>query len=101
MALWIRVNNGAVITEHVFPENGKSFTLEELQHFVGGYIEALKMNDGRIMWLNEEGKQDELPYNPVADLIAQKQTGIAWDDGIVGDVVIATKEESGEAGPED
>lgn len=97
MALWIRITeNGEMSTTTVSPANGKSFTLEELQKLVGGDIEPLALVGGDVMWLNENGKQDELPFNPVADFIAHRLTGIAWNDGIVGNVVIANREESGE-----
>lgn len=98
MALWIKTN-GAPQT--VAPANGKHFTLEEMQTFVGGYIEALELNDGTVMYLNEEGKLNELPYNLVADQIAHQLTGIAWTDGIVGDVLIATRAETGDEEDED
>jgi len=93
MALWIKTDSQ---TETVTPQNGTRFTLEELQNFVGGYIEPLTLKDGSIMWLNEEGKLNQLPYNPMANRIAHEQTGIAWDDGIVGNVLIATRAESGD-----
>lgn len=101
MALWIRIAEGAVVSTAVSPANGKSFTLTELNRFVGGYIEALTLDDGRVVWLNEEGKRHRLPINPVADLLAHKQTGIASWDRIVGDVLIATPEESGEGQEEE
>ena len=83
-------------TELVSPQNGKAFGLPELQAFVGGYIEALRLWDGRIMWINEDGKRKQLPMNLVASEIAWKCTGIAPDDCIVGNVLIASKQESGE-----
>lgn len=98
MALWIKATAPA---ETVSPANGKTFTLAELQHFVGGYIEVLELSDGTLMYLNEDGKLNELPYNPVADEIAHRLTGIAWNDGIVGDVLIATEEESGRHGEDE
>lgn len=96
MATWIRVLNGIQITENVTPKNGASFELRELNHFVGGYLEALQLDDGRVMWINEEGKLNGLPFNPVADAIAHAQTGIAPWDQIVGDVLIATRAEGGD-----
>lgn len=98
MALWIKANGAS---EPVTPKNGKHFTLEELQHFVGGYIEALDLGNGSVMFLNEEGKLNELPYNLVADEIAHQRTGIAWSDGIVGDVLITTKAETRDDEEED
>ena len=98
MALWIKAK---AAPQTVTPANGKHFTLTELQTFVGGYIEALDLENGTIMYLNEEGKLNELPYNPVADQIAHQCTGIAWNDGIVGDVLVATRAETGDDEDED
>lgn len=98
MATWIKANGA---TETVTPANGESFTLEELQRYVGGYVEVLELSDGTLMWLNEEGKLHELPYNAAADEIAHRLTGIAWSDGIVGDVLIATEAESDRGAEED
>lgn len=80
--------------ESVEPKNGKAFTLPEMQGFVGGYIEALRLANGKIMWLNEDGKRLELPRNYYATTLA---TGILRrGDYIVGNVLLATPEESGE-----
>jgi hypothetical protein len=43
-------------TKDVRPANGKHWTLEELQGFVGGYIEVLRTHDGGYMVINEMGK---------------------------------------------
>lgn len=64
MAQLIKVTNLA--GETVSPANGTAFTLEELQKIVGGYIEALYLHDGRIMFLNEDGKRLGLPLNLVS-----------------------------------
>ena len=101
MATWIRVAEGTVVSTTVSPASGKAFTLVELNRMVGGYLEALNLDDGRIMWVNEEGKLHGLPLNPVADRIAHSQTGIAPWDRVVGDVVIATPEESGDGEEEE
>ena len=63
MATLIKTD-GTVTT--VEPRNGKSFCLEELQHAVGGYIEAVYLPDGKVMIVNEEGKLDGLPQNIAA-----------------------------------
>ena len=43
-------------TKMVVPANGKHWTLEELEGFVGGYIEILRTIDGEFMVVNELGK---------------------------------------------
>lgn len=96
MATWIRVVDGLPQVTEVTPKNGKSFGLAEMNHFVGGYLEALQLANGSVMWLNEEGKLNELPFNEIANVIAHKESGIAPWDQIVGDVLIATRAESGD-----
>ena len=64
MALYIKANS--LQGEEIKPKNGKTFTLEEMQKAVGGYIEILHLADGRIMVLNEEGKLNGLETNITA-----------------------------------
>lgn len=101
MALLIRaIGPKGSRVETVHPTNKETFTLEELQGFVGGYIEALRMDTGQMMFLNEDGKSMGLPFNLIADLLAHDLTGIASHDSIVGDVLIASLSECGEEEPE-
>jgi len=76
----------------VTPANGRAFTLRELQTFVGGYIQGIGTPDGRLMFLNEDGKQLGLPPNlPATDMVR------AWllpFDIIVGDVILCTRDEA-------
>lgn len=50
----------------VYPENGKDFSLDELQGFVDGYIEIVWLDKERIMVINEDGKLNNLPINKKA-----------------------------------
>ena len=67
------------------PENGKFFTLKELQAVVGGYIECLPLKTGMTMVVNEEGKLKGLPYNDLATAIAYNS---GYMDIIVGSVLV-------------
>ena len=77
--------------EIVLPLGGE-FTLTELQDFVGGYIEMLKIHgsvdgyDGEfeMMFCNEEGKLKGLPIN----LIATALYAYGFRDPVVGDVLL-------------
>ncbi len=57
----------------VEPSNGSSYSLEELQVFVGGYVQqipsALESN-GVQVWANEDGTLIGLAGNPVASALA-------------------------------
>jgi hypothetical protein len=90
----------APIGEDVKPANGKSFTLEELQGYVGGLIEMSFFHDGRVMISNEEGKLVGLLVNVEATLLYRAAwTGVSdWAarDTIVGDVLICSPAEVGD-----
>jgi len=88
MATWIKTDG---TTTEVHPKDGRAFTLEELQAFVGGYIELVRIDGERNLWLNEEGKLDGLPLNVKATKLTHGI--IAEWDFIVGDVLVATPEE--------
>ncbi len=76
--------------ETVLPENGKTFTLEELQKSVGGHIELVHTDDGKKMYINEEGKLDGLPLN-------RRASGLySHMDTIVGDALIVEDSEEEE-----
>lgn len=59
--------------------------LESLQMVVGGYIEPIRLKDGGLMYVNEEGRLTGLPPNIAASLLASTM--------IVGDVVVLDAEE--------
>jgi hypothetical protein len=79
------------------PENGKSFTLQELRRIVGGTIDIQRLpKTGGKMVLNDDGKimRPPLPVNQIASKIWQKNYPIAEfpignDETIVGDVLIS------------
>lgn len=69
----------------VMPANGKSFTLEEMQKFVGGYVEYIYLPKRKIMVVNEEGRLQGLATNVIATGMAAGQADI-----IVGDVLVSS-----------
>lgn len=82
----------------VFPQSLDTgvFTLKEMQHFVGGYIEMLSLNDNKVAVFNEDGRFTEEP-NPLAthivDLLRPVAAGTSWN--LYGNVLIATNQEVG------
>lgn len=54
----------------VTPENGRNFTLKEMQTAVGGYIERAIADEDLEMWVNEEGRlQPDRKVNAKATVI--------------------------------
>lgn len=75
----------------VVPEDGKHFTLDELQELVGGYIELVpgEHTETYDVVVNEEGKLRGLEANPTAT----EYCGVTGLDTLVGNVLILTGEE--------
>lgn len=65
---------------------GKTVDYETLSQGVGGWIECVGLDINLDLWVNEEGKLNGLPINPVATLLWEKYLGKT--DIIVGDAVI-------------
>lgn len=68
------------------PKNGSTFELEELQEVVGGYIEVVRLNDGRIIIVNEEGLNLNLPVNIEATNILRRDHSTT--QYIVGNAIV-------------
>jgi hypothetical protein len=83
-------------TADVAPLDGRAFALDELQGIVAGYIEAIYLRDGRIMFCNEDGKRLGLAPNRAATTIARSHAAIVPGDTVVGDVIVGTRREFGE-----
>ena len=81
-------SNGEV--QEITPQNGKHFSLEELQGFVEGYIEIVSIGD-KHMVVNEAGKLDGLDINSKATEIYIKHYGS--NDIIVGNALLADRGE--------
>jgi len=73
--------------KYVKPKNETNFSLEELQRYVGGYIEIVETKNKKLMVLNEEGKLMRLQKNRKATDLYEYGGG----DMIVGDVLIINK----------
>jgi hypothetical protein len=94
MALLVKADGRIEI---VLPMMGGEFTFTELQDFVGGYFEVLKIHGGvdgyegefEMMVCNEEGKLKELPINLIATALHVYGTR----DPVVGDVLLCKRGE--------
>jgi len=83
MAIHLKVNGStAEVTD---------MSLSNMQALVGGFIEVVSTNDGRLMVVDEEGKGKGKPVNEVATALTRGV--VADNDLIVGDVIIASTEE--------
>lgn len=77
--------NGVQFTVTPLDESRKKLTLIELQALVGGYIEYVKTVDGRVMYVDEDGRMKKLPANPVAACLTNQP--------IVGTALVREREE--------
>lgn len=82
MGLWIKTG-GSV--KDIAPQNGKDYKWHELKKYVNGYIEIVRLGDGKIIVCNEEGKLIGLPVNWKASMMCGQT--------IVGDVVLCLDKE--------
>lgn len=85
------------IGREVKPADGKEFTLEELQGYVGGNIEISRFPDGRLMVSNEAAKVEHLPVNVEATMIYRHawtgHSDWAAADTVCGQVLLCNSEE--------
>jgi hypothetical protein len=59
---------------------------EVLSAAVGGWIECVGLSPDADMWVNEEGKLDKLPQNPIGTALWADKYG--YSDIIVGNIII-------------
>ena len=69
---------------NIAPMNGKDYTLCELQSYVGGLVETVRLGE-KVLVVDEEGKLKGKPVNRIATGWLQT-SGIA--DYIVGDAML-------------
>ena len=72
--------------EDYTPKNGKTFGLTEMQEIVGGYIEPIRLNDGRVIIVDEEGKAKGKAVNIPATNILRRDHFTT--DYIVGTAIV-------------
>ena len=68
------------LIQEVTPRNGKVFSLEELQTMLEGPVQLITLPSGVQLWVNENGKTDELQKNGIATLLWR----IIWADKDIG-----------------
>jgi Domain of unknown function (DUF3846) len=75
--------------------------LQEMQKCVEGYIEAIRLTPELVMYVNEDGTMKDLPLNSRATAKlwehCQQHRGRTY---IVGDVLVASLEETGDKATE-
>lgn len=80
-------------TTEVSPKSGNLYALEELQGYVGGYIELINLPQNQFLVINEEGKLNNLPLNRKATSLARFCGAIARTDFIVGPALVIRQNE--------
>ena len=70
--VYLAGNGGAIV---VTPVDGKKFTLQELYHAVGGYVESMiPVERYAHVYVNEEGQLKNLPANQHTWTFAKRST---------------------------
>ena len=72
--------------EDYTPKNGKTFELTEMQEIVGGYVEPIRLNDGRMIIADLEGKSKNKAVNISATNILRRDHYTT--DYIVGTAIV-------------
>ena len=72
--------------EDYTPKNGKTFALTEMQEIIGGYVEPIRLNDGRMILVDEEGKSKSKAVNIPATNILRRDHFTT--DYIVGTAIV-------------
>ena len=72
--------------EDYTPKNGKTFALTEMQEIIGGYVEPIRLNDGRMIIVDEDGKSKGKAVNIPATNILRRDHFTA--DYIVGTAIV-------------
>lgn len=89
---------GAEVHLSIIPKDGSTFTLEELQAVVGGYVQLVWLPKREVyMVLNEDGAVNGLPTNQLAtavwlDEFPMEDFPIGNTGHVFGDVLLAEKE---------
>lgn len=72
--------------EDYTPKNGKTFALTEMQEIIGGYIEPIRLNNGRMIIVDEDGKSKDKAVNIPATNILRRDHYTT--DYIVGTAIV-------------
>lgn len=72
--------------EDYTPKNGTTFELEEMQKIIGGYVEPIRLNDGRMIIVDEDGKSKDKAVNIPATNILRRDHYTT--DYIVGNAIV-------------
>ena len=72
--------------EDYTPKNGKTFGLTEMQEIIDGYIEPIRLNDGRMIIVDEDGKSKDKAVNIPATNILRRDHYTT--DYIVGTAIV-------------
>ena len=72
--------------EDYTPKNGNTFGLTEMQEIIGGYVEPIRLNDGRMIIVDEDGKSKDKAVNIPATNILRRDHYTT--DYIVGTAIV-------------
>ena len=86
--VWRIPPDAKALTSDMFTATTTPPSLAEMQAYVGGYVELVRVEGVGLGWLNEEGKIEGLALNSIGTLIAWATAAIYPSDCIVGPLMI-------------
>lgn len=84
--------DGEIIPDYK-AQNGKWFTLKEIQDVVGGVITGIYYDDGRVMYVNDDGITLGLPMNQLATQLLPPAYAPFVFTVVLGNAIIVTPDE--------
>jgi hypothetical protein len=88
MGILIKTSGEKIVVK---PADGESFSLKEVQDYVGGYVEIFRVGEKKYLF-NEEGLLLDLPTNTKATEELEKDCNQSVQT-LVGDVLILEENE--------
>jgi hypothetical protein len=95
MAILYKVD-GTYEEVHPTQSKSKTFTVEELQSFVGGYFELIRLRgaySNKYLVLNEDGIDKRLPINAMATALYHPYLTVNSIGNLLGDILVCSLNE--------
>jgi hypothetical protein len=84
-------------TEERVKPGDEWFTVDEMTTYVGGFFEAIQVTPSQVMYFNDDGQRLQLPVNALATELLHRYRPHHAATILLGDVLMASLKETGDA----